>query len=100
MGQRQRLALTAALLGDQQLVVLDEPTAHLDAASEQHVLDAVGALRADGRTVLVIAHRPSLVAAADDVVAVVSRPVPDDGGTAPDGDAAGVGTSAPSGAAR
>jgi len=79
VGQRQRLALTAALLGDQQLVVLDEPTAHLDAASEQHVLDAVAALRAAGRTVLVIAHRASLVAAADDVVAVVSRPVPEGG---------------------
>ncbi|MCK6211972.1 thiol reductant ABC exporter subunit CydD [Georgenia sp. EYE_87] len=76
VGQRQRLALTGALLGDQPLVVLDEPTAHLDAASEQHVLDTVGALREAGRTVLVIAHRSALVALADDVVTVAARPAP------------------------
>ncbi|PFG40858.1 ATP-binding cassette subfamily C protein CydD [Georgenia soli] len=86
VGQRQRLALTAALLGDQQLVVLDEPSAHLDAASEQHVLDAVAALRAAGRTVLVIAHRASLVAAADHVVTVTSRSVPAGAGGTPAAD--------------
>ncbi len=70
VGQRQRVALTAALLGDAPLVVLDEPTAHLDAAGEQVVLGTVAALRAAGRTVLLVAHRPSLVAGADRVVAV------------------------------
>ncbi|TRW46269.1 thiol reductant ABC exporter subunit CydD [Georgenia yuyongxinii] len=73
VGQRQRLALTRTLLGDEQLVVLDEPTAHLDAASERFVLDAVAALREAGRTVLVIAHRAAVVAMADDVVTVHSR---------------------------
>ncbi|MFD1504697.1 thiol reductant ABC exporter subunit CydD [Georgenia yuyongxinii] len=73
VGQRQRLALTRTLLGDEQLVVLDEPTAHLDAASERFVLDAVAALRDAGRTVLVIAHRAAVVAMADDVVTVQSR---------------------------
>ncbi|UNX53833.1 thiol reductant ABC exporter subunit CydD [Georgenia sp. TF02-10] len=72
LGQRQRLALTAALLGTEQLVVLDEPTAHLDAAAERAVLDTVAALRRQGRTVLVIAHRAALVAAADDVVEVTA----------------------------
>lgn len=73
LGQRQRLALTRALLGSQQLVVLDEPTAHLDARAQEHVLTAVDRLRAQGRTVLVIAHRAALIARADDVVAVRSR---------------------------
>ena len=54
-------------------MVLDEPTAHLDAAAERHVLDALAALRAAGRTVLVIAHREAVVALADDVVEVRSR---------------------------
>ncbi|MBI9114448.1 thiol reductant ABC exporter subunit CydD [Sanguibacter suaedae] len=76
VGQRQRVALTAALLSPRQLVVLDEPTAHLDTLSEQHVLRSVEALRADGRTVLVVAHRPSLVAVADQVVVVTSAPLP------------------------
>lgn len=70
VGQRQRVALTAALLADAPLVVLDEPTAHLDAAGEQVVLQTVAALRSAGRTVLMVAHRPSLVAGADRVVTV------------------------------
>lgn len=70
VGQRQRVALTRALLSDAPLVVLDEPTAHLDAAGEQVVLATVRALAADGRTVVVVAHRPSLIALADDVVTV------------------------------
>ena len=70
VGQRQRVALTRALLVDAPLVVLDEPTAHLDADGERVVLDAVDAMRAAGRTVLLVAHRPSLVARADVVVRV------------------------------
>ena len=67
-GQRQRLALTRVLLADAPLVVLDEPSAHLDHATEAAVRTAVAALRADGRTVLVIAHRAALAAGADQVV--------------------------------
>lgn len=74
LGQRQRVALTRALVGSRDVVILDEPTAHLDAASEEHVLGAVAALRAAGRTVVVVAHRPALVALADHVVTVASAP--------------------------
>jgi len=74
LGQRQRLALTRALLDPAPLVVLDEPSAHLDAAAEQRVLDVVATLRAEGRAVLVIAHRPRLVDLADDVVEVHNAP--------------------------
>ncbi|RMI03594.1 thiol reductant ABC exporter subunit CydD [Cellulomonas triticagri] len=76
VGQRQRVALTRALLSDAPLVVLDEPTAHLDAAGERVVLATVRALRAEGRTVLLVAHRASLVALADEVVTVRSAPLP------------------------
>ncbi|WP_316021891.1 thiol reductant ABC exporter subunit CydD [Actinomyces sp. MRS3W] len=80
VGQRQRLALTRALAATAPLVLLDEPTAHLDAASQAQVLDAVTALREAGRTVVVIAHREALVALADDVVTVVSPPAAAAGG--------------------
>jgi len=72
LGQRQRLALTRALLEDRPLVVLDEPTAHLDAAAESQVLAVVDDLRRAGRTVLLVAHRPALLAVADDVVHVTA----------------------------
>ena len=72
LGQRQRVALTRALVSEAPLVILDEPTAHLDAAGETVVLDTVRALRESGRTVLLVAHRPSLVACADTVVEVRS----------------------------
>lgn len=70
VGQRQRVALTRALLTPAPLVVLDEPTAHLDASGEQVVLDTVGALREAGSAVLLVAHRASLVRTADVVVQV------------------------------
>jgi ATP-binding cassette subfamily C protein CydD len=70
LGERQRLALARAMLSTAPLVVLDEPTAHLDGATEQIVLDLIGTLRAQGRSVVVIAHRSRLVEAADDVASV------------------------------
>lgn len=70
VGQRQRVALTRALLRPAPLVILDEPTAHLDAAAERVVLDTVRALRAAGSTVLLVTHRPAVLAEADEVVSV------------------------------
>ena len=75
VGQRQRLALTRALCSTAPLVIMDEPTAHLDAVSEGHVLTGVRALHASGRTVVVIAHRPALIALAEQTVAVTSESI-------------------------
>ncbi len=75
-GQRQRVALTRALVSDRQLLVLDEPTAHLDADSETAVHAAVLAARRAGRTVVLVAHRSSLLALADRVVQVRDAPAP------------------------
>ncbi|GIG39701.1 thiol reductant ABC exporter subunit CydD [Cellulomonas phragmiteti] len=74
VGQRQRLALTRALLRPTPVVVLDEPTAHLDAAGEQVVLATLDALRDAGCAVLLVAHRASLAARADQVVQVTGVP--------------------------
>ncbi len=68
-GERQRVALARAFLRDAPLLLLDEPTASLDGATEVGVLDAVRRLATD-RTVLLVAHRPSLLALADRVVEV------------------------------
>ncbi|MFD4356151.1 thiol reductant ABC exporter subunit CydD [Nocardia sp. NPDC058518] len=70
LGQRQRLALTRVLAANRPILLLDEPTAHLDPESEQRVLDTLRTLAAGGATVVVIAHRPTVLAAADVVVQV------------------------------
>ncbi|MET8247565.1 thiol reductant ABC exporter subunit CydD [Streptomyces sp. NPDC005202] len=66
-GQRQRLALARAFLADRPVLLLDEPTAALDGATEAEVVEAVRRLAA-GRTVLLVVHRPALLEVADRVV--------------------------------
>ena len=70
-GQRRRIALARAFLRDAPLVVLDEPTADLDAASAELVAEAIERLRT-GRTVVLVAHAPELAASADRVVRLES----------------------------
>jgi ATP-binding cassette, subfamily C, bacterial CydD len=81
-GQRQRIALARAFLRDAPLVLLDEPTAHLDPATAAGLLEAIDTLMA-GRTVLVITHDEHLRIRADQVLSL------DHGRLAP------AGTSAP-----
>lgn len=66
-GQRQRIAIARAILKDAPILLLDEATAHLDAASQELVESAIEKLMA-GRTTLVIAHRLSTVKRADNII--------------------------------
>jgi ATP-binding cassette, subfamily B, bacterial len=77
-GQRQRLAIARALLKDAPILVLDEPTSALDAESEALLVAAL-ARAAAGRTVLIIAHRLSTVAAADRIVVLDDGRIVEDG---------------------
>jgi ABC-type multidrug transport system fused ATPase/permease subunit len=70
-GQRQRLTVARALLSDAPVLVLDEPTAHLDVeTAEALVRDVLGA--ADGRSVLLLTHRPEGLELVDEVVELAS----------------------------
>jgi ABC-type multidrug transport system fused ATPase/permease subunit len=77
-GQRQRLALARALLADARLVLLDEPSSHLDSLNEQRLRDVVDELATD-RAVLVVAHRLSTVQHADHVIVLDAGRVVDQG---------------------
>jgi ABC-type protease/lipase transport system fused ATPase/permease subunit len=72
-GQLRRVALARTLCRRAPFVLLDEPSAALDATTEQAVVDAVAALRAAGSTVVLVAHRPALLLAADHVVVLAAQ---------------------------
>jgi thiol reductant ABC exporter CydD subunit len=74
VGERQRVALARAFVRDASLLLLDEPTASLDGATEDELLSALRRLMR-GRTVILVAHRPALVDLADRVVELGRSPV-------------------------
>lgn len=67
-GQTQRVALARAFFGSPPIVVLDEPNAHLDGASEQRLMEAMSAARNGGATVVVMAHSRALLGMADRLI--------------------------------
>lgn len=64
-GQRQRIALARCLYDHPRLIVLDEPNANLDAIGERALIRAIERARNDGAIVIMIAHRPTIMQAAD-----------------------------------
>jgi ABC-type multidrug transport system fused ATPase/permease subunit len=77
-GQRQRIGIARALIRDNPILILDEPTAALDAESEHLVVEAMERLVA-GRTVIAIAHRLSTLRNADKIIVVEDGVVAEDG---------------------
>ncbi|MEJ2002824.1 MAG: type I secretion system permease/ATPase, partial [Maritimibacter sp.] len=67
-GQLQRLGLARAVFGAPSLVVLDEPNSNLDAAGDEALARAIASLREAGSTIVVMAHRPSAIAAVNKVL--------------------------------
>jgi ABC-2 type transport system ATP-binding protein len=72
-GQKQRLAVACALVGDPELLFLDEPTTGLDPQSRRQLWEVIGAMRAEGRTVLLTTHYMDEAERLCDRVAVVDH---------------------------
>ncbi|HYD68996.1 type I secretion system permease/ATPase [Azospirillum sp.] len=73
-GQRQRIGLARALFGGPRLIVLDEPSAHLDVEGRRALVTALERLRRDGAATVVVTHDPALAKAADRVLVLGAEP--------------------------
>ncbi|NEX23469.1 type I secretion system permease/ATPase [Thiorhodococcus mannitoliphagus] len=67
-GQRQRIGLARAIYGSPVLVVLDEPNSNLDDQGELALVKTIAQLRAEGTTVVIITHRPSILSSVDKIL--------------------------------
>jgi ATP-binding cassette, subfamily C, bacterial PrsD len=69
-GQRQRVGLARAVFGNPFLVVLDEPNSNLDPVGEQSLNEAIQRMRQHGQIVVIVAHRPSAIFAANKILSL------------------------------
>ncbi|MGO9431430.1 type I secretion system permease/ATPase [Rhodoblastus sp.] len=69
-GQRQRIGLARAVFGNPFLVVLDEPNSNLDPVGEQSLNEAIQRMRLQGQIVVIVAHRPSAIFAANKILSL------------------------------
>jgi PrtD family type I secretion system ABC transporter len=78
-GQRQRIGLARAIFGNPRLIILDEPNSNLDAAGEENLMETIRMLRSEGRTIVFVSHKVSLVQVADYVLVLGAGSVKDFG---------------------
>jgi ABC-type multidrug transport system fused ATPase/permease subunit len=74
-GQRRRIALARVVLEPKPIILLDEPTAGLDAEAEAVAIELIRGFANAGAVVIAVAHRPALIAAADQIVELEHRSV-------------------------
>jgi len=77
-GQRQRLAIARALLGDPKLLVMDEPTSSVDYKSERAIVEAIGQLSRE-KCLVIVTHRPEIIADCTRLIVVENGRITADG---------------------
>jgi ATP-binding cassette subfamily C protein len=67
-GQAQRIALARAVYGDPAILILDEPNAHLDREGDVALIQALSALKAQGKTILIVSHKLGILPVVDKIL--------------------------------
>jgi ATP-binding cassette subfamily C exporter for protease/lipase len=70
-GQKQRLGLARAMYGDPSLIMLDEPNSNLDEVGEQALIEAIDDMRKQGKTIVIISHKNSVLSATTKLLLLV-----------------------------
>ena len=78
-GQRQRTAIARALVGKPSLLLCDEPTGNLDSATSEEILALFRELHAEGNTILIVTHEPSVAARCPRAIRIVDGKILADG---------------------
>ena len=94
-GQCQRVAIARALVNDPLVIMADEPTGNLDAASRQEVMQVIRSLNARGLTVIIVTHDPEIAAMTDRVVHLKDGRIVSDESRRPAGTAAAAAVELP-----
>ncbi len=77
-GQRQRVAIARALVNEPSILLADEPTGNLDSTTSEEILRVFGQLQAQGQTVVLVTHEPSVAAYAHRLVVIRDGAIAED----------------------
>ncbi len=80
IGQQQRVALARVLANDPEIILADEPTGNLDPETGRHILDLLGDMNREGRTIVMVTHDPRAAARAKRTLKLEAGRIPSDEG--------------------
>ena len=80
-GEQQRVCIARALVNEPSILLADEPTGNLDQENGRKVLELIGALNREGRTVIMVTHNPEIAGMGDRIIEIIDGKISSDGRT-------------------